>query len=49
MQPNLEKTSKPAEGRSPYRLIRTVALVACRRCGAHCACTEDEVDAGGPA
>jgi hypothetical protein len=49
MQPNLQKNPKPTPGQSSYRLIRTVTPKACRRCGVHCTCTDDEVDAGGPA
>lgn len=40
------KTSKPTDkknGRSHY------VAPACRRCGANCNCSEDELDAGGSA
>jgi len=49
MQRNVHKNPKPPKSYSLYRPVRTAAPLACRRCGAHCDCTEDEIDAGGPA
>ena len=49
MQPNLQKSPKPPKSLSPYRLTRNVPPAGCRRCGPECRCTDDEVDAGGPA
>jgi len=49
MQRTVQKNPKPVKSHSLYRLIRTVTPLACRRCGVQCHCTEDEVDAGGPA
>jgi len=41
------KTSKPTQkknnGRSNY------IAQPCRRCGTNCGCSEEEIDAGGPA
>ena len=37
--------SKPANKKTTYRYIAP----ACRRCGSECNCSEDELDAGGPA
>jgi hypothetical protein len=43
------KTSKPAE---PYKITPPNYILrapACRRCGGDCKCSEEELDAGGPA
>jgi len=38
------KTTKPAPEKKPNRIAPP-----CRRCGAECTCSEEEIDAGGPA
>jgi hypothetical protein len=44
------KTSKPVETKKSARSHYIVQPPACRRCGdAACACSDDELDAGGPA
>lgn len=47
-QPNL-KTSKPAKTMKLTRRNYALRAPACRRCGAECHCSEEELDAGGPA
>ena len=39
-------TSKPMETKKNRR---SYVAPACRRCGTECMCSEDEIDAGGPA
>jgi hypothetical protein len=41
--PNV-KTTKPAP-----KKVSHVRAPACRRCGAECQCSEEEIDQGGPA
>ncbi len=43
------KTSKPAQ---PYKITRpnyVVRAPTCLRCGDECKCSEEEIEAGGPA
>ena len=49
MQPKSRQTPKPPAERSPYRIARIPASDSCRRCGERCACSDEEIDAGGPA
>ena len=39
-------TSKPYDRSS---LLRMQVTSGCRRCGGECACSDEEIDAGGPA
>lgn len=41
------KTSKPAQTENPRSNVRRAPV--CRRCGLECSCSEEEIDAGGPA
>lgn len=41
------KTSKPTEKTNNRR--SNYIAPACRRCGSECQCSEEELDAGGPA
>jgi hypothetical protein len=41
------KTSKPMETKKNRRSNHVAP--ACRRCGSECSCSEEELDAGGPA